>query len=81
MSAISSFWTTLALAIGIAVVALARGHVSGGLLIALIALLVLGALLPVAGFLVGGVALVYVLFVHGPQLAGQLNSLFGGTQP
>ncbi len=83
MSVISSFWTTLALALVIATIATVRGHWTGSLFLALIALLILGALLPVVGFLVGGVAVVYLLFTHGPQLAGGLNSLFtrGGGKP
>lgn len=78
MSFISSFWTTLALALVIAAIATVRGHWTGSLFLALIALLILGALLPVVGFLVGGVAVVYLLFVHGPQLAGGLNAALGG---
>lgn len=78
MSAFSSPWATWVCCVAIALIALVRGKWSGTLVIALLALAVLGALFPPAGLLVGGIVVFYLLLVHGPEVFGHLTQLFGG---
>lgn len=79
MSFLQSPWTTWVLALLIAAVALIRGKWSATLVIALLALALLGALLPPVGFIVAGVVLFYLIVVHGQELAQHLTKLFGGA--
>ena len=83
----STPWTVAVIALGIVVIVLARGGfgtpqgMRAGL--AIIGLLVIGFLWPPLGILIGGVALFYLVFVHGPSLISQLTqpvSAPGGTK-
>lgn len=78
MSVFTSPWTTWVACLVIAAVALVRGRWSGTLVLALLALALLGALLPPAGALVALVIVVYLLLVHGTEFFGHLTQLFGG---
>lgn len=84
----TSPWSVAVIALLIGVIVLARGGfgtVSGqraGL--GIIGLLLIGFLWPPLGLLIGGVALFYLVFVHGPDLIQQLTkpvSATGGTTP
>jgi len=75
----SSPWTTIVLASLIALLQLLRGRFSESLWIALLGLVLLGAIFPPAGIITGGLALFYVAFVHGPQLANQVTTTLGGS--
>jgi hypothetical protein len=70
-------WTVAVIALLIGVVVLARGgfNTDTGMRagLALIALLLIGFLWPPLGILIGGVALFYLVLVHGPQLITQLT--------
>lgn len=79
----TSPWTVAVIAVLIGVIVLFRGGfntVSGqraGL--AIVALLVVGFLWPPLGIVLGGVALFFLVFVHGPQLFQQLTSPLSGS--
>jgi hypothetical protein len=82
-------WTVAVIALLIGVIVLARGGfgTANGMKagFALVALLLIGFLWPPLGILIGGVALFYLVFVHGPQLITQLTQPLtnpqGGTTP
>jgi hypothetical protein len=69
-------WTVAVIALLIGIIVLAQGGfgTAQGMRagIALIALLMIGFLWPPLGILIGGIALFYLVFVHGPQLFAQL---------
>jgi hypothetical protein len=69
------FWTVLALAISIATLVGLTGKWSGGFWVALLAYLVLGAIFPPAGFMIGGPVLLYLALVHGQQALAVLQGL------
>ena len=82
----TSPWTVAVIALLILIIVLARGGLGtpegqrAGL--AIIGLLLIGFLWPPLGILLGGVALFYLVFVHGPALIQQLTqpvSAPGGT--
>ena len=70
-------WTVAVIAVLIAGIVLARGGFSTptgmrtGL--GIIALLLIGFLYPPAGIVLGGVALFYLVFIHGADLVAQLT--------
>jgi hypothetical protein len=79
-------WSVAVIALMIAVIVLARGGFGtpqgarAGL--AIVGLLLIGFLWPPLGMLIGGVALFYLVLVHGPALLQQLTqpvSPPGGT--
>jgi hypothetical protein len=83
----SSPWTVAVIALLIVVIVLARGGFGtpqgqrAGL--AIIGLLLIGFLWPPLGIVLGGVALFYLVFVHGAELLTQLGgalSASGGNQ-
>jgi hypothetical protein len=74
-----SFWGVLAIAIGIAAVALVRQTFTSSLGLVLIALLVIGAVYVPAGLLLGGVALFYLVLVHGRELFGRFTAAISHT--
>lgn len=73
----TSPWTVAVIALLIGVIVLARGGFGtpqgqrAGL--AIVGLLLIGFLWPPLGILLGGVALFYLVFVHGPDLISQLT--------
>lgn len=72
----NSFWTVLVIAVLIAVYALYMGGFTLARILALIALLIIGALWPPAGIVIGGVALLWLTLRNGPsilQKAGLIN--------
>ncbi|HXJ28217.1 MAG TPA: hypothetical protein VNH17_21045 [Streptosporangiaceae bacterium] len=79
----SSPWTVAVIALLIGIIVLARGGfgtpagMKAG--IAIVGLLLVGFLWPPLGILIGGVALFYLVFVHGPQLLAQLTQSTGST--
>ena len=82
----TSPWSVAVIALLIGVIVLARGGFGtppgqrAGL--AIIGLLLIGFLWPPLGILLGGVALFYLVLVHGPALISQLTqpvSAPGGT--
>lgn len=73
-------WGVITIAVLIAGIGLAVGAFSGGLVLALVVLIVAGAIFPPVALLVGGVALFYLLFVHGQELFGKLNTALGGSK-
>lgn len=64
----SSIWTVVVIAALIFIVALIRGHLSAGLMLALVALLLAGAIWPPLGIVVGGIALFWIVLVHGVDI-------------
>ncbi len=72
----SSPWTVAVIALLIGVIVLARGGFGtptgqrAGL--GIIGLLLIGFLWPPLGIVLGGVALFYLVFIHGPSLIQQL---------
>jgi len=78
VSAWETPWTTIALAAGIALVALIRGKFSETLWIALLGLLLLGAALPPAGALTGALVLFYLVLVHGREVFATITTTLGG---
>jgi hypothetical protein len=74
----STPWTVVVIAVAILVIVLARGGLGtpqgqrAGL--AIIGLLVIGFLWPPLGIVLGGIALFYLVFVHGAELLNQLSS-------
>lgn len=82
----SSPWSVAVIALLIAIIVLARGGFGtpNGMRagIGLVVLLLIGFLWPPLGILIGGIALFYLVFVHGPSLIQQLTkgvSANGGT--
>ena len=82
----SSPWSVAVIALLILVIVLARGGLGtpngqrAGL--AIVGLLLIGFLWPPLGLLLGGIALFYLVLVHGPDLISQLTqpvSAPGGT--
>jgi len=73
----SSPWTVAVIALLILVIVLARGGLGtpqgqrAGL--GIIGLLLIGFLWPPLGILIGGIALFYLVFVHGASLFSQLT--------
>jgi hypothetical protein len=73
----TSPWTVAVIALLIGVIVLARGGFGSpqgqraGL--AIVGLVLIGFLWPPLGILLGGVALFYLVFVHGPELISQLT--------
>jgi hypothetical protein len=73
----TSPWTVAVIGLLIGVIVLARGGFGStqgqraGL--GIIGLLLIGFLWPPAGIVLGGVALFYLVFVHGPDLIKQLT--------
>ena len=84
----SSPWSVAVIALLIAIIVLARGSFGtpAGMRvgIGLIGLLLIGFLFPPLGILLGGIALFYLLFVHGADLFSQLTKSIstsgGGSQ-
>lgn len=74
------FWGVIAIAMGIAAIALVRGTFTVSLGLALVVLMIGGAVFPPAGLLIGGAALFYLVFVHGPELFSRLGSAIGGSK-
>src|SRR5581483_5168246 len=78
MNVLRSPWSVVVIALLIGIIVLARGgfgNTSGqraGL--GIIALLLIGFLWPPLGILLGGVALFFLAFVHGPALLQQLQN-------
>ena len=72
-----NFWVVIALAIVIAAISILVGHWSSGLFVALIVLLVMGAVFPPAAVLIGGVVVLDLLFVHHNELSKALNAALG----
>jgi hypothetical protein len=72
----SSPWSVAVIALLIFFIVLARGgfSTSNGMRagIAIVGLLLIGFLWPPLGIVIGGVALFYLVFVHGPELFTQL---------
>ena len=71
-------WTVAVIALIIGIIVLARGGFGtpNGMRtgVALVVLLMIGFLWPPLGILIGGVALFYLVFTHGTQLLGQLQT-------
>jgi hypothetical protein len=76
-------WTVAVIAVLIALFTFARGgfNTPTGMRtgVALVLLLLVGFLWPPLGILIGGVALFYLAFVHGPQLLTQLTQSSSGS--
>lgn len=69
-----SFWTVAALAVLLIGAAIVLGHWSSGLWISVLALLLVGALWPPLGILIGGVALFSVFFLHHAELIQHITT-------
>lgn len=69
----NSVWTVIVLAAIIALVAIVRGHFTASTLLALVVLVLAGALWPPLGILIGGVALVWIVFTQGIPLLRQIG--------
>jgi len=75
-----SLWGVIVIAVLIGGVALAMGAFTSSIGLALVVLLLVGALFPPAALLLGGVALFYLVFIHGQELFGRLAKALGGKK-
>ena len=66
-------WTVVVMAAVIAIVAVVRGHFQGSTLLALVVLVLVGALWPPVGVLIGGVALVWLALTQTVPLLRQVG--------
>lgn len=73
MSAFNSIWTVVVIAAVIALVAIVRGLFKASTLLALVVLVLVGALWPPAAVVIGGVALVWLAFTQAVPLIKQLG--------
>lgn len=73
MSAFNSIWTVVVIAAVIALVAIVRGFFKASTLLALVVLVLVGALWPPAAVVIGGVALVWLAFTQAVPLIKQLG--------
>lgn len=64
-----NIWTVFGIAFVLAFIAFVRGKLSTELMVGLAALVLLGAVWPMLGVLLGGTALLVVLLTQGQQLA------------
>ncbi|HZV49923.1 MAG TPA: hypothetical protein VFD49_09180 [Candidatus Dormibacteraeota bacterium] len=78
-SAWDSVWTVIVLAILLGAIAAIRGYFRGATLLSLIVLVLVGALWPPLGIVIGGVALVWTALTQTVPLLQQLRLL--GGQP
>lgn len=80
-----SFWAVVVIALALIALTGATGHWSTGFWVALLVLLLLGALFPPAGLLIGGAALLYLGLTHGQQFSDNVSALIkpskGGSTP
>ena len=76
-------WSVAVIALLIGIIVLARGGfgTANGMRagIGLIGLLLIGFLFPPLGILLGGIALFYLVFVHGASLIQQLSKPLSGS--
>jgi hypothetical protein len=80
MSGWFDFWNVVVLAILIGVVALVRRRWSATMAMALVFLLLLGALVPPLGVLLGALVFFYLVVVHGQELFGAVSGALGGSK-
>jgi hypothetical protein len=73
-----SAWTGLGIAALLALLLALAGRWSYSALVALIVLAILGAILPPLALILGGVAVVYVLFRYGPGIFSKLQGDLAG---
>lgn len=84
-----SFWAVLVIAALLTALVGATGHWSQGFFVAVLVLVLVGALWPPAALLVGGAALLYLTLTHGRQFIANVGALVsppgqqspGGQQP
>lgn len=72
-------WTTVAIGIVLAAILIVSGKWNDSLLLALLLLFLIAAIFPPAGVTIGGLALLYVILVHGRTAIEHLN-LNGGKK-
>jgi hypothetical protein len=70
---VGSIWTVVVMAAVIALIAIVRGHFKASTLLALVVLVLVGALWPPVAVLIGGVALVWLAFTQTIPLLRQLG--------
>ncbi|HKW93306.1 MAG TPA: hypothetical protein VJX92_15535 [Methylomirabilota bacterium] len=70
-----SFWAVIVIALAMVVLVGAAGHWSAGFWVALLILVLVGALVPVAAIVFGGAALLYLALTHGQQLITNISAL------
>lgn len=75
------FMTVVAMAVILAVLSIIVGHWSSGVFMALLLVVLLGALWPPIAFLALGAAIALQLVMHGPEVFAKSNQLVGGTNP
>lgn len=70
-----SFWAVLVIGLAMIVLVGATGHWSVGFWIALLVLVIGGAIFPPAALLFGGSALFYLVLTHGPAFIANVTAL------
>jgi len=70
-----SFWAVVVIALAMIVLVGSAGHWSAGFWIALLVLVLVGALVPVAAIVFGGAALLYLALTHGRQFIANVTAL------
>lgn len=70
-----NIWTVVVIAAVIALVHIVRGQFTATTLLALVLLVLVGALWPPLAILIGGVALVWLTFTQGVPLLRQLGAI------
>lgn len=76
----ASFWAVVVIALAMIVLVGAAGHWSAGFWIALLILVLIGALVPTAAIVFGGLALLYLVLTHGQQLIANVSALVAPPQ-
>lgn len=76
-----SFWTVVLIAIGLTTITGLTGHWSGGFFMALLVLLLVGAVVPPLAITVGGLALLWLTLTHGRQAIANVNSAIAAPAP
>jgi hypothetical protein len=80
-SGVMNFWVVVAFVLVIGAMSVVLGHWSSGLFVALMALLVMGALFPPVAIGIGAVVVLDLLLVHHKALSAQLQSSLGAPAP
>ncbi len=70
-----SFWAVIVIALALIALVGASGHWSGGFWIALLVLVIIGALWPPAALVFGGLALFYLALTHGRAFIANVSAL------
>lgn len=70
-----SWWAVVVIALAMIVLVGASGHWSAGFWIAVLILVLVGALVPTAAIVFGGAALLYLALTHGQALIANVTAL------